>query len=207
MFFWNSLTFSMIQWMLAIWLHGRSCLISWRLQEEKSLTFPTNEGILPADCLWTWLQHRLFPGSPACQLLVPCPWSTLTTTVLFHKMVKKKKILKRLFYLATRRRGAISVSTEGWSSILRRRSGSKILMLIGAWVGEEGVKGISGELSFRRKNFFGLFDFVLFWFFLKQKIERKVFGELPGRLYSKQITTLLKNWGETTQVPINRRLT
>ena len=35
-------------------------------------------------------------------------------------------------------------------------------MLRGAWVGEEGVKGISGELSFRRKNFFGLFDFVLF---------------------------------------------
>lgn len=44
--------------------------------------------------------------------------------------------------------GSNLVSTEGWSSILRRINGSKILMLRGAWLGEEGVKGISGGIEF-----------------------------------------------------------
>lgn len=42
-------------------LHGGPGLISWRPQKEKSLTFPTNKGILPADCLWTWAATLTLP--------------------------------------------------------------------------------------------------------------------------------------------------
>ena len=42
-------------------LHGGPCLISWSPQKEKSLTFPTNKGILPADCLWTWAATLTLP--------------------------------------------------------------------------------------------------------------------------------------------------
>ena len=59
--------------------------------------------------------------------------------------------MKRLLYLATRRKGAISVSIEGGSHILRRKSGSNVLMLersMGGVGGREGIKGIGGGIEF-----------------------------------------------------------
>ena len=62
-------------------------------------------------------------------LLVLFPWRTLTNTVLGLQKFEEKASFERVIILATKTKVAILASIVSYSYILRRKSGSKVLML------------------------------------------------------------------------------